>query len=71
MVNESWLYPELYFKINFSSKINFIKNLYNQKKLRKYIYISTPEIFGSNKNSIVEDSRNFNPSILMQFLNYP
>ena len=62
MVNESWLYPELYFKINFSSKINFIKNLYNQKKLRKYIYISTPEIFGSNKNSIVEDSRNFNPS---------
>ncbi len=62
MVNESWLYPELYFKINFSSKINFIKNLYNQKKLRKYIYISTPEIFGSSKNPIFEDSKNFNPS---------
>ena len=62
MVSESWLYPELYFRINFSSKINFIKNLSNNKRLKKYIYISTPEIFGSSNHSIPEDSKNFNPS---------
>ena len=62
MVNESWLDPERYFKINFFSKINFIKNLSKQKKLKKYIYIGTPEIFGSNKNPIKEDTMLYNPS---------
>lgn len=62
MVNESWVNPELYYKINFSSKISFTKNLHKQKNLEKYIYISTPEIFGSNKTSLYENSINFNPT---------
>lgn len=62
MVNESWFDPERYFKINFFSKINFIKNLSKQKKLKKYIYIGTPEIFGSNQKTIKEDSMLYNPS---------
>jgi len=62
MVNESWSDPKLYFKINFISKINFIKDLYKQKELKKYIYIGTPEIFGSNQKPIMENSTNFNPS---------
>ena len=62
MVNESWSNPKLYFKINFISKINFIKNLYKQKNLKKYIYIGTPEIFGSSNKPVVEDSTNFNPT---------
>ena len=62
MVNESWVYPELYYKINFSSKISFIKNLHKQKNLEKYIYVSTPEIFGSIKTSLYENSTSFNPS---------
>ena len=62
MVNKSWSNPKLYFKINFISKINFIKNLYKQKNLKKYIYIGTPEIFGSSNKPVVEDSTNFNPT---------
>tara|TARA_B100000902_G_scaffold394946_1_gene452364 strand:- start:6282 stop:7280 length:999 start_codon:yes stop_codon:yes gene_type:complete len=62
MVNESWIFPEYYFKVNLFSKINFIKNLDKIKSLKKYIYISTPEIFGSNKKLIKENSMSFNPS---------
>ena len=62
MVNESWSFPEYYFQVNFNSKIKFIKNLQNQKKLKKYVYISTPEIFGSSKKPVLENSTNFNPS---------
>ena len=62
MVNESWSNPKLYFKINFISKINFIKDLYKQKVLKKYIYVSTPEIFGSNQKPVTENSTKFNPS---------
>ena len=62
MVNESWIRPKLYFQINFFSKINFIKNLSSQKKLRKYVYIGTPEIFGSSKKPIEEYSMLYNPS---------
>ena len=62
MVNESWLNPEIYYQINFLSKINFIKNLHKQKSLKKYIYISTPEIFGSSQYPIIENSKDFNPS---------
>ena len=62
MVNESWSNPRYYFQINFFSKINFIKNLYKQKKLKKYIYIGTPEIFGSNKTPIKENAMLYNPT---------
>jgi dTDP-glucose 4,6-dehydratase len=62
MVNESWIHPKHYFQINFFSKINFIKNLYQQKKLVKYIYIGTPEIFGSNNKPVAEYSKLYNPS---------
>ena len=62
MVEESWKNPELYYQINFVSKINFIKNLYKKKYLKKYIYVSTPEIFGSNNKLIQEDSMFYNPT---------
>ena len=62
MVNESWSNPKYYFKVNFFSKINFVKDLNKQKQLKKYIYIGTPEVFGSSKNKILENSNHFNPS---------
>ena len=64
MVNESWSRPEYYFNVNFNSKIKLIKNLDKQKKLKKYIYVGTPEIFGSSEKAVLEDSTNFNPSTL-------
>lgn len=62
MVNESWEFPEKYFKINLLSKIEIFNKKSNFKFLKKYIYISTPEIFGSTKNKIKEKENIFNPS---------
>ena len=61
MVNESWEYKEYYNRVNYKSKIRLAKFLSNQSFLEKYIYISTPEIFGSKKN-IMEKTKKFNPS---------
>jgi len=62
MVNESWKNPEIYFKTNVLSKIKMVEYLSQTNFLKKYIYISTPEIFGSSKNSITEKHFTFNPS---------
>ena len=62
MVNESWTNPELYFQINVLSKIKLINFLSSSNFLDKYIYISTPEIFGSSKNYVDEYSNKFNPT---------
>ena len=62
MVGESWINPKKYFRINVNSKINLIKGLKNSKFLKKYIYISTPEIFGSKSKRIDEFCSEFNPS---------
>ena len=62
MVNESWSDPGYYFQVNVNSKIGLIKKLNELKKLKKFIYISTPEIFGSTNKKIKEKSNMFNPT---------
>lgn len=62
MVAESWINPKLYFETNVTKKINFIKYISQSAFVKKYIYISTPEIFGSSTNSISENCSKFNPS---------
>ena len=62
MVGESWTNPRKYFNTNVLSKTELISNLKKIKKLKKYIYISTPEVFGSSKNFIKEKSNDFSPS---------
>lgn len=47
MVAESWDHPHLTFNTNVLSKIKIYNFLINQKFLKKYIKISTPEVFGS------------------------
>lgn len=49
MVSESWQHPYLTFETNVLSKIKLYNFLIGQKFLRKYIKISTPEVFGSAK----------------------
>tara|TARA_B100001939_G_scaffold345839_1_gene363340 strand:+ start:924 stop:1928 length:1005 start_codon:yes stop_codon:yes gene_type:complete len=61
MVNESWKNSGTYFQINVLSKTKMIEFLSNSKFLKKYIYISTPEIFGSSKKYIDEKSSLFSP----------
>ena len=62
MVNESWKNSEIYFQINVLSKMRLIEYLSKQSFLKKYIYISTPEIFGSSKEFINENHNIFKPS---------
>ena len=62
LVNESWDTPNYYFKVNLNSKINFIKNMNNLSFIRKFIYVGTPEIFGSTLKPVKENSLIFNPS---------
>ena len=62
MVNESWIKPEIYFNSNLRYKSILLKKLINFSFIKKYIYISTPEVFGSSEKSIKEDCNNFNPT---------
>jgi len=62
MVNESWHEPEKYFSINVNSKIILLDRIKNLTFVKKYIYISTPEVFGSAISKIKEDYNLFNPS---------
>lgn len=62
LVNESWDNPNYYFNVNVNSKLEFISSLHKIHFLKKFIYISTPEVFGSNDNFINEKNKNFNPS---------
>ena len=62
MVNESWNNPKYYFQVNVNSKIELINKLNKLKKLKKFIYISTPEIFGSTSNKIKENFNKYNPT---------
>ena len=62
MVNESWIKPEIYFDSNLKNKSILLKKLINLSFIKKYIYISTPEVFGSSEKSIKEDCGYFNPT---------
>ena len=62
LVNESWFEPEYYFKVNVESKIELVKSLHKLKFLKKFIYISTPEVFGSTNKPVKENETFFNPT---------
>ncbi len=61
MVAESWEYPYLTFETNIMSKIRLYDFLRKQKFLKKYIKISTPEVFGSANIKNV-NYKKYNPS---------
>lgn len=62
MVSQSWDKPEDWIETNVLNKIKIIDFIAKNKiKIKKYIRISTPEVYGSRKNKLDEDS-NYNPS---------
>lgn len=61
-VNLSWIKTEEINKINYLNKIDLIKKLSKENFVKKYIYISTPEVFGSNNFFIKENSNKYNPT---------
>nr|ACA21553.1 NAD-dependant epimerase and dehydratase [Candidatus Pelagibacter ubique] len=62
MVNESWLYPEKYTYVNCISKLSLIRKISLIKNLKKFIYVSTPEVFGNTNQPLKESLQIFNPS---------
>lgn len=61
MVAESWLKPEDWYQTNTVSNIMLHDRLRKLECLKKYVHISTPEVYGST-NGLIKESRNYNPS---------
>lgn len=61
MVAESWNSPEQWYQTNIVSKVRLHDFLRHAKWLKRYIRISTPEVYGSQDN-LIKESWQFNPS---------
>ena len=61
MVAESWLYPEDWYQTNVLAQVHFHQLLRSLESLKKYVHVSTPEVYGSTDGWISE-SFNFYPS---------
>ena len=62
MVSQSWNKPQDWIETNILNKIKIIDFIIKNKiHIKKYIRISTPEVYGNNKNNLKENT-NYNPS---------
>lgn len=61
MVAESWVNPEQWFQTNVLSQVKFHKKINQLNIIKKFIQISTPEVYGSS-NSWKKETFNYNPS---------
>ncbi len=61
MVAESWVSPEQWYQTNIVAKVRFHDLLRQAKWLKRYIRISTPEVYGSQE-ALLKEAWQFNPS---------
>lgn len=61
MVGQSWNSPEDWYNTNIVSLAKLINSIQENKYLKKYISITTPEVYGSTEGWVKENF-NFNPS---------
>ena len=61
MVEESWENPEQWYRTNFISAVILHGNLMKRKYLKRFIQISTPEVYGSVHGSMMENTC-YNPA---------
>lgn len=61
MVAESWQQPHQWYQTNVVSKVKLHQFLIDKAWLKRYIRISTPEVYGSSE-SMIDESAVFNPS---------
>jgi dTDP-glucose 4,6-dehydratase len=61
MVAESWEFPLDYYNTNILSQAELHFELLKIKNIKKYVHVSTPEVYGSTK-SIIKENINYNPS---------
>ncbi len=60
-VRNSWKWPEQWFKTNCIGIVNIANHLKDRGYLKRYINVSTPEVYGSTEKNIKENY-NFYPS---------
>lgn len=61
MVAESWTYPEHWYQTNVVANVRLHDGLRKVTTLKKYVHISTPEVYGTCSGNVTENHR-FNPS---------
>jgi dTDP-glucose 4,6-dehydratase len=61
MVGESWKHPDHWFMTNVVAAVRLHEQLRHCDFLRKYVHVTTPEVYGSTDGFIREDTP-FNPS---------
>lgn len=61
MVAESWQHPEHWFQTNAVATIKFHDQLRHADYLKKYVHISTPEVYGTCEG-LVKENTGYNPS---------
>ncbi len=61
MVAESWLHPEHWYQTNIVANVQLHDRLRRFDFLKKYVHVSTPEVYGSCSGNVTEDAP-FNPS---------
>jgi dTDP-glucose 4,6-dehydratase len=61
MVAESWQNPDHWFMTNVVSTVRLHEELRRLDFLRKYVHVTTPEVYGSTEGFVREDAA-FNPS---------
>ncbi len=60
-VRNSWRYPRNWYETNSMSVVNLTSKIYEFKFIKKYLAISTPEVYGSSEKKIIENN-SYNPS---------
>jgi dTDP-glucose 4,6-dehydratase len=61
MVNESWESPLDWYKTNVMSSVELVEKIKKFKFIKKFLQISTPEVYG-DKRGIINENSNFQPS---------
>lgn len=61
MVGESWQHPEHWYRTNVLSTVILTNSLKDMPYLKRYVHISTPEIYGNCRGSVKENAPQ-NPS---------
>ena len=61
MVAESWLHPEHWYQTNVVANVRLHDRLRHFDFLKKYVHVSTPEVYGSCRGNVTEEAP-FNPS---------
>lgn len=61
MVAESWQHPEHWFQTNIVATVKFHDQLRQAGYLKKYVHISTPEVYG-NCEGLIQEHTYYNPS---------